>query len=102
MCTYDPTSGIFENSAKAEDLPIQSPVPLSKEFPYFLVTQEEVSPKDGKGASVGLATLSVRSKRNTIIIKKKRNKRSSFEAIETIADLFIIKRLLYLVRQNEK
>ena len=45
---------------KLEDLPIQSPIPLSKTFCYFVVTQEEVSPTDGKGASVGLATCSVR------------------------------------------
>ena len=63
MGTYDPISGIFENRTKAEDLPIQSPIPLSKTFPYFIVTQEEVSSKDGKGASVGLATCSVRIKR---------------------------------------
>jgi len=52
-------TGIFENSLKVEDLPIQSPIPLSKSFRYFLVTQEEVSSSDGKGASVGLATCSV-------------------------------------------
>ncbi len=60
MCAYDPNTGIFENRAKVEDLPIQSPIPLSKTFCYFVVTQEEVSPTDGKGASVGLATCSVR------------------------------------------
>jgi hypothetical protein len=61
MCSYDATTGIFENRSKVEDLPIQSPTPLSKSFPYFMVVQEEVSSTDGKGASVGLATCSVRS-----------------------------------------
>jgi hypothetical protein len=60
MSSYDPITGIFENHSKVEDLPIQSPIPLSKTFPYFVVTQEEVSSTDGKGASVGLATCSVR------------------------------------------
>jgi hypothetical protein len=60
MSSYDPSTGIFENRLKAEDLPIQSPIPLSKTFPYFIVTQHEISPSDGKGASVGLATCSVR------------------------------------------
>jgi hypothetical protein len=60
MCSYDSTTGIFENHSKIEDLPIQSPTPLSKSFPYFIVVQEEVSSTDGKGASVGLATCSVR------------------------------------------
>ena len=59
MSTYDATNGIFENPSKVEDLPIQSPTPLSKTFPYFVVIQQEVSPTDGKGASVGLATCSV-------------------------------------------
>ena len=59
MSTYDATNGIFENPSKVEDLPIQSPTPLSKAFPYFVVIQQEVSPTDGKGASVGLATCSV-------------------------------------------
>ena len=59
MCTYDSHTAIFENRSKVEDLPIQSPTPLCKSFPYFVVTQEEVSSTDGKGASVGLATCSV-------------------------------------------
>ncbi len=58
--SYDSSTGFFENHSKAEDLPIQSPISLSKSFPYFVVTQEEVSPTDGKGASIGLATCSVR------------------------------------------
>lgn len=60
MCNYDPTTGIFENRTKVEDLPLQSPIPLSKTFPCFLVTQHEITSSDGKGASVGLATCSVR------------------------------------------
>ena len=61
MSTYDSHTGIFENRSKVEDLPIQSAIPLSKTFRAFIVTQEEVSSTDGKGASVGLATYSVRS-----------------------------------------
>ena len=61
MGTFDPQSGLFENRSKLEDLPVQSPIPLGKSFRYFVVTQHEVSPADGKGASVGLATCSVRS-----------------------------------------
>jgi hypothetical protein len=60
MSSYDPTTNIFENRLKVEDLPIQSPIPLSKTFPYFIVTQQEISSNDGKGASIGLATCSVR------------------------------------------
>lgn len=59
MCTYNTQSGLFENRSKLEDLPVQSPVPLSKSFRYFVVTQHEVSHGEGKGASVGLATCSV-------------------------------------------
>jgi len=59
MGTYDTHTGYFENRSKLEDLPVQSPIPLGKSFPYFVVTQQEVSPVDGKGASVGLATCSV-------------------------------------------
>lgn len=58
MCTYNTQSGLFENRSKLEDLPVQSPVPLSKSFRYFVVTQHEVSHGEGKGASVGLATCS--------------------------------------------
>jgi hypothetical protein len=64
MGTYDSHTGFYENRSKLEDLPVQSPIPLSKSFRYFVVTQEEVSPTDGKGASVGLATFSVRLKIN--------------------------------------
>ena len=64
MGTFDPQSGLFENRSKLEDLPVQSPIPLGKSFRYFVVTQHEVSPMDGKGASVGLATCSVRSLTN--------------------------------------
>jgi hypothetical protein len=71
MCTYDSIKGIFENRSKAEDLPIQSPVPLSQTFPCFIVTQEEISSNDGKGASVGLATYSVKLLKN---INSKNNK----------------------------
>ena len=60
MGTYDPQTGFFENRSKLEDLPVQSPTPLGKSFRHFVVTQQEVSPTDGKGASVGLATCSVR------------------------------------------
>ena len=59
MGTYDPQTAFFENRSKLEDLPVQSPTPLGKSFRYFVVTQQEVSPTDGKGASVGLATCSV-------------------------------------------
>ena len=59
MGSYDTHTGFFENNSKLEDLPVQSPVPLGKSFQYFVVTQQEVSPTDGKGASVGLATCSV-------------------------------------------
>lgn len=59
MGTYDPQTRFFENRSKLEDLPVQSPTPLSKSFRYFVVTQQEVSANDGKGASVGLATCSV-------------------------------------------
>ncbi|CAF5211504.1 unnamed protein product, partial [Rotaria magnacalcarata] len=58
MGTYDTHTLLFENRSKLEDLPVQSPVPLGKNFRYFVVTQQEVSPTDGKGASVGLATCS--------------------------------------------
>ncbi|CAF3406424.1 unnamed protein product [Rotaria sp. Silwood1] len=58
LSSYNAHTGYFENRAKVEDLPIQSPIPLSKSFCYFIVTQEELSPTDGKGASVGLATYS--------------------------------------------
>ncbi|CAF3064750.1 unnamed protein product [Rotaria socialis] len=56
--SYNPDTNLFENRSKVEDLPIQSPIPLSKSFRYFIITQEEVSSTDGKGASVGLATCS--------------------------------------------
>lgn len=59
--TYNSRSASFENRSKLEDLPIQSPIPLGKSFQCFTVTQEEVSPTDGKGASVGLTTFSVSS-----------------------------------------
>lgn len=59
MGTYDTHTGFFENRSKLEDLPVQSPIPLSKSFRYFVVTQQEVSLSEGKGASVGLATCSV-------------------------------------------
>ncbi|CAF0900115.1 unnamed protein product [Rotaria sp. Silwood1] len=58
MGTYDTHTGLFENRSKLEDLPVQSPIPLGKKFRYFVVTQQEVSLTDGKGASVGLATCS--------------------------------------------
>jgi len=60
MGTYNTQTGFFENRSKLEDLPVQSPIPLGKSFRYFVVTQQEVSLTDGKGASVGLATCSVR------------------------------------------
>jgi hypothetical protein len=66
MGTYDTSTGFFENRSKLEDLPVQSPIPLGQSFRYFVVTQQEVSLTDGKGASVGLATCSVRP----IIIRK--------------------------------
>lgn len=58
--TYNPDSGLFENHSKLENLPIQSSITLSKSFPYYIITQQEVSPTDGKGASIGLTTCSVR------------------------------------------
>ncbi|UJR28669.1 hypothetical protein I4U23_009898 [Adineta vaga] len=58
MGTYDAQTGFFENPSRLEDLPVQAPVPLGKTFRYFVVTQQEVSATDGKGASVGLATYS--------------------------------------------
>ncbi|CAF2557981.1 unnamed protein product [Rotaria sp. Silwood2] len=58
LSSYDSYTGFFENHAKVEDLPIQSPIPLSKSFRYFIVKQDDLSPTDGKGASVGLATCS--------------------------------------------
>ena len=61
MATYDSRTGIFENRSKLDDLPVQSPIALSKSFRSFILTQEEVSSIDGKGASVGLATFSVSS-----------------------------------------
>jgi hypothetical protein len=67
MGTYDTSTGFFENRSKLEDLPVQSPIPLGQSFRYFVVTQQEVSLTDGKGASVGLATCSVRP----IVIRKK-------------------------------
>jgi hypothetical protein len=70
MGTYDTSTGFFENRSKLEDLPVQSPIPLGQSFRYFVVTQQEVSLTDGKGASVGLATCSVR---RIIIRKKTRN-----------------------------
>lgn len=72
MGTYDTHTGLFENRSKLEDLPVQSPVPLGKSFRYFVVTQQEVSPIDGKGASVGLATCSVRYL-NGFLTRKNRN-----------------------------
>ncbi|CAF3928592.1 unnamed protein product [Rotaria magnacalcarata] len=56
--SYNPDTNVFENRSKVEDLPIQSPIPLSKSFRYFIITQKEVSSTDGKGASAGLATCS--------------------------------------------
>ena len=38
--SYDANTGFFENHSKIEDLPIQSPISLSKSFRYFIVTQE--------------------------------------------------------------
>ncbi|CAF4314700.1 unnamed protein product, partial [Adineta steineri] len=56
--SYNSKTGYFENLSKVPDSSIQSPVSLCKSFSYFIVTQEEVSSLDGKGASVGLATFS--------------------------------------------
>ncbi|CAF1096486.1 unnamed protein product [Adineta steineri] len=56
--SYNSKTGYFENLSKIPDSSIQSPISLCKSFSYFIVTQEEVSSLDGKGASVGLATFS--------------------------------------------
>lgn len=99
MGTFDPQTGYFENRSKLEDLPVQSPTPLGKSFRYFVVTQQEVSPTDGKGASVGLATCSVsRSKDNTC----SQTKWAFLLAFETNTDMFADERLLHVVRQDEK
>jgi hypothetical protein len=97
MCSYDPHTNIFENRGKVEDLPIQSPIPLSKTFCYFVVTQEEVSPTDGKGASVGLATCSVRFYKFTY-----QKLDCLFTAVKTNTNMFVNERLLYMVCKNEK
>ena len=97
MGTYDTHTGFFENRSKLEDLPVQSPIPLSKSFRYFVVTQQEVSLSEGKGASVGLATCSVsRSEKDQI---SPRNIFFLFiSAIKTNTDMHINERLLHLVR----
>jgi hypothetical protein len=81
MGTYDTHTSLFENRSKLEDLPVQSPIPLGKNFRYFVVTQQEVSPTDGKGASVGLATCSVR--------KLKRKKKNLYETEQTVLIIII-------------
>jgi len=93
MGTYDPHTGFFENRSKLEDLPVQSPIPLGKSFRYFVVTQQEVSVTDGKGASVGLATCSVRVYKN----KKIMQKRILILAFKTNTNMYINERLLYMV-----
>jgi hypothetical protein len=95
MGTYDSQTGFFENRSKLEDLPVQSPTPLGKSFRYFMVTQQEVSPIDGKGASVGLATCSVSI--DSIMFNIERDKKIPFLAIETNTNMFIDERLLHLV-----
>ena len=47
----------YRNLQKTEDMPLQSPVPLSREYPYYESIQLEVSEK-GQGASVGIASCS--------------------------------------------
>jgi hypothetical protein len=91
MGTYDTHTGFFENRSKLEDLPVQSPIPLGRSFRYFVVTQQEVSPTDGKGASVGLATCSVSeltSKKTIYLV---------FVAFKTNTNMYINERLLYMV-----
>ncbi len=95
MGTYDIRSGYFENRSKLEDLPVQSPTPLGKSFRYFVVTQQEVSPTDGKGASVGLATCSVRINNELFEFYR------FILAIKTNTDMYVNEGLLYLVCENE-
>ena len=98
MGTYDTHTGFFENRSKLEDLPVQSPIPLSKSFRYFVVTQQEVSLSEGKGASVGLATCSVSRKVNFRTSQiSPRNISFFILAIETNANVYVNERLLYLV-----
>lgn len=47
----------YRNLQKTEDMPLQSPVPLSREYPYYESILLEVSDK-GQGASVGIASCS--------------------------------------------
>ena len=98
--TYNSRSALFENRSKLEDLPIQSPIPLGKSFQYFTVTQEEVSPTDGKGASVGLTTFSVSSH---LIFHPHKTVVSPLRlAVKTNADVSVDERLLHLVGEDEK
>lgn len=97
MGAYDPQTQMFENPSRLEDLPVQSPVPLGKTFRYFVVTQQEVSATDGKGASVGLATYSV-SRLNCFGSADER----CLLAVETDTHVFADEGLLHLVREDEK
>ena len=48
---------VFENSQKVDDMPLQSPISLSKAFPHYKCVQLEVS-ADGQGSAVGIASCS--------------------------------------------
>jgi hypothetical protein len=56
-CTYNIKENLFENLNKIDDLPIQSPIALSKSFPHYKCIQLEVS-NDGQGSAVGIASCS--------------------------------------------
>ena len=56
-CIFNNESGEYENVLKAEDMPLQSPVPLSMKNPFYECIQLDVSEK-GQGASVGIASCS--------------------------------------------
>ena len=49
--------GVYENSAKIEDMSLQNPNPLSRTYPQYKCAQLDVSPS-GQGASVGIASCS--------------------------------------------
>lgn len=49
--------GEYLNIQKTEDMPLQSPVSLSKSYPFYESTQLEISEK-GQGVSVGIASCS--------------------------------------------
>ncbi len=55
-CLYDEDM-VYVNVQKTEDMPLQSPIPLGKKYPYYECLQLEVSEK-GQGSSVGIASCS--------------------------------------------